>query len=241
MLIFNCSKAFAKFITPRASSHAGPLVKLPRASNLWDEAALLRLEHGRYAENIQQWQAHVIEEQGRSCVVAVEVDTRFAMIFTMLEPGRQDLFIYAFIERLFTLQWLAAEALGLVSWREREVWLRNFLGAHQKSCFVLRTDRSVQAHVNEVVRDFASELDMRDGAFPVSSRECTSLDLSFNDRLRRTKHNHEYFSPDEAMLIHWLEAYGGWTHDGTGAARATIRERCRQTGLRMRDLAAGIV
>jgi hypothetical protein len=240
MLIFNCSRPFAKFISSGAPRDSGSLVVRPRAANLRDEAVLLRQEHGWYADHILQWQCNVIEEQGRACVIAMEVDTRFAMTFTMLEPGRPDQFVSAFIERLLNLRWRVAEALELASGSESEAWLTNFLGAHRKSCFLLRTDRSVQAHVNDVARHFALELEMRGGAFPDGRRECAALDGLLNDRLCSSGERREYFRPDEAMLFHWLETYGGWTRGGLERVRTAMRERCRQPGRRMPDLAAGI-
>lgn len=236
MLIFNCTRAFAKFIEPDGRPDSQPLVSPPLAETMRDEVSLLRQEHGAFAQNVLRWQCHLIEVQGRDCVIAMEADARFAMVFTTLERGRPTLFVDALIGRLFQLQWAIAEALELVSDAERDAWGRNFIDAHLKSCFIARTDKSVQTHINEVACDFSWEVGVGDRAFPETDQACASFDLLFNDRLRSTRDRREYFCPHEAMLFHWLDVYGGWTPDGLAKVRAAIQRRSRQSGFRMREL-----
>jgi hypothetical protein len=240
MLIFNCTRAFAKFIEPRTPKCSQPLVMQPPGPNFKDDARLLRLEYGTDSDHMLQWQCHVIEEQGRSCVIAMEVDTRFAMVFTTLKPGDPELFISTLIERLFNLQWSIARELQIVSGTEHDAWLKNFIDVHRRFCFVARTDRSVQAHINEVARDFVWELDTRKCGLPGSHHECATFDATFNDGLRSTRDRREYFCPDEAMLFHWLQAYSGWTPCGLTRLRATIGQRSRRTDFRVPDMTADL-
>jgi hypothetical protein len=144
------------------------------------------------------------------------------MIFTTLHPGDFGAFVNALIERLFNLQWTLAKKLELVSSVEHEAWQKNFADVHRKFCFYTRTDKSVQAHVNEVSRNFVWQLEMQGSGLPDSHEGCAAFDTSFNDGLRSTRDCREYFCPDEAMLFRWLEVYGGWTPDGLTRLRATI-------------------
>jgi hypothetical protein len=240
MLIFNCTRAFAKFIEPRAAKGSESVVMQPRSSSIKDDATLLRPEYGIDADHMLQWQCHVIEEQGRSCVIAMEVDTRFAMVFTTLQPGDPKLLVSTLIERLFNLQWSIARELRIVSGTEHEAWLKNFVDIHWRFCFFARTDRSVQAHINEVARDFAWEVEKRKCGLPGSHQECATFDATFNDGLRSTRDRREYFSPDEAMLFHWLQTYSGWTPGGLTRLRATIGLRSRKIDFRVPDMAADL-
>jgi hypothetical protein len=79
---------------------------------------------------------------------------------------------------------------------------------------------------------------MREYGLPDSHQACATVDATFNRGLRSTRDRPEYFSPDEAMLFHWLEAYSGWTPDGLIRLRATIGQRNGQAGSRAPDMAA---
>lgn len=229
MLIFNCSKAFAEFIDTKTGTGTPPLVTLPPSPDPTNDAELLTTGIGAESHDLQQWVLHLVQIRRQPCVVAMEVETRYAMLFTGLKKGDVTGFVNQFIERLANSQCFAARDLGMLI--DFEAALSQFTTRHHKLRFFLRPHRSAQAHIKEVVwlleQQFAKAREL-----PVGHTECAAFDKRINDFLRKTATHRDYFVPAEEMLVTWLACYAGLTPAGEPHLRLAFRQhyQARMTG-----------
>ncbi|SFN44527.1 hypothetical protein SAMN05660284_01504 [Formivibrio citricus] len=225
MLIFNCSKAFAEFIEPKSKEGTPRLVLAAPSPNLADDAELLRDNSGQKPAHLQQWVVHLVRIRRRACIFAMEADTRYAMVFTGLKKGDLKGFINQLIERLANEMAFAAGDLGMMV--DFDAAMEKFLARHRDFRFFLRADRSVQAHLKDVVWHLQDQAEMA-GELPEGHEECGMFDESANDILRSTKGRKDYFVPAEEMLCQWLTDYAGLTAQGESKLRAQIRANKRR-------------
>lgn len=73
-----------------------------------------------------------------------------------------------------------------------------------------RSDRSVQAHINDVVSQFTETVDAS-GYVPDNEGEMLNFSRYINSVLRKIKQNKNYSQPDEQMLLFWLQQFCGFT------------------------------
>ena len=243
MLIFNCSKAFAEFIEPKLKAGTPPLVAAPPSANLADDAELIldnggERPGGERPAHLQQWLVHMVRVQRKPCVLAMEVKTRFAMLFTGLKKGDGVGFINLLVERLANEMAFAAEDVGMAV--DVDVMVANFAARHGAFRFYLRTDRSTQSHLNDVAWHLQIQADEA-GCLPEGHEECAMFDEFANEILRTTKGRKDYFVPAEEMLCDWLSSYGGLTPDGVARVRAQIRAQKRRFAQdRLAEMMAGL-
>lgn len=223
MLIFNCSKAFAEFIEPSARSAQPVLVEAPPSSDPADDETLLR--DGELTGPLQQWCVHLVRRHRQPCVIAMELETRYAMLLTGLKPRDPEGFFTAFVERLAKAQHFAARDLGLET--DFAAMLASFLACHRDFRFFLRPHRSAQCHIKEVVwmlENFIADT----GALPLGHPVCAAFDARANDYLRKTGQHRDYFEPSTEMLVAWLRAHADLGGEGEARLREAIAQRDRR-------------
>ena len=95
MIVFNCSQAFAEFIEPK---HAGPAPLIGEAPSPHpsQDAPFLIDADGEPPRHLQQWLVHFVRIQRKPCAVAMDIDTRYAMVFSHLKKGDPEGFLNAF-------------------------------------------------------------------------------------------------------------------------------------------------
>lgn len=219
MLIFNCSKAFAEFIEPKAGV---PALVVP-APTPEQEAEFLQDPNSGEPKQVLQWTAHMVRVRRKPCVVVMETQTRYAMVFTGLKKGDPQSFIQDMIVRLANEMTFAAKTFDVMM-AEFEPMISQFMARHCKFAFFLRSDRSVMGHLKEVVwnlEDYAAETQ----SLPDGHEECAIIDEHSNNTLRSTKAHKGYFVPAEEMLIGWLKDYAGLTAQGETRLRENIRKQ----------------
>lgn len=235
MLIFNCSKTFAAYIDPKPKEGVPALVQLPPSPNLADDAELIRDLNGQKPAYLQQWVVHMVRIQRRACIFAMEANTRYSMVFIGLKKGDLKGFINQFVERLANEMTFIAGDLGMMV--DFDDTMTKFLQRHRDFRFFLRPDRSVQAHLKDVVWHLQDQTEMA-GELPEGHEECGMFDEFANEILRSTKGRKGYFVPVEEMLCEWLTDYSGLTAQGESKLRAKIRENKQRS---MQDQIAAIM
>lgn len=223
MLIFNCSRAFAGFIEPRARTGQPGLVEAPPSPDTADDEALLR--NGELSGPLQQWCVHLVRRHRQPCVVAMELETRYAVLLTGLKSHDPEDFFTALVERLINTQHFAARDLGLET--DFSSMLASFLAHHREFRFFLRPHRSAQSHIKEVVwmlDNFINDI----GALPLGHPACAAFDARVNDFLRKTGQRRDYFVPATEMLTAWLRAHGDLSEEGEARLREAIAQRDRR-------------
>lgn len=219
MIVFNCSQAFAEFIEPGKTGPAPLVGEAPSPHPTEDFPFLLDVD-GQPPREVQQWLVHFVRIRRKPCAVAMDIDTRYAMVFSHLKKGDPEGFLNAFATRLVNEMALAATEIGMLA--DFESMLSRFLEQHQRFQFVRRMERSTQAHLKEAVWDFEYRCDEAGYVFE-THEECAVIDGWINETLRHVKTRKDYFIPSTEMLCHWLKRFGGLTTAGETAVREKIR------------------
>lgn len=227
MLVLNCSRAFADFIEPNATPGKAPLILMPPAKAVVDDSLWLRDQDGQPATSLWQWQLHMVVVRRQPCVLAMEMDTRFNMLFTDLRKGDIAELLKQLLERLLNLQLFAAGDMGLVEDADLDGIIDCLFARHGDFRLVLRGNRSVQSHLNDVAYHLDREVDKRNG-LPHGHERCAVFDDICNGMLRRSKSRPDWFFPAEEMLCYFMGQFAGWTPDRMVYLRERIKARRQQ-------------
>jgi len=208
MLIFNCTKAAADFFsTTQKGKKISSLEPAP-------EQTIAE------TNDPQQWQwlVHAVKVKGKHVLVVMDYQTRFSITLSALKKGDDVAFTTAFEHNLLVhiyemMRSVDADLQGIGTSIER-------YGHHHQNCiFYLRGDRSVQAHINDVLWHFRNGVDNRGGI--LTGADLIALDTYVNQIMRKRKGEKDYFYPQREWLHAWLRHYGGHT---TAQADACIDE-----------------
>ena len=219
MLIFNCSQAFAEFIEPKKAGPTRLVGEAPSPHPSTDQPFLIDVD-GEPPRHVQQWLVHFVRIQRKACAVAMDIDTRYAMVFSQLKKGDPEGFLNAFTTRLVNEMALATSELDLLG--DFESMLARFLEQHQRFQFVRRMERSTQAHLKDAIWDFKYRCDEA-GRLPDTHEESAMIDARINEPPRHIKTRKDYFMPSTEMACHWLRQFAGLTTAGEAAVREKIR------------------
>lgn len=219
MIVFNCSQAFAEFIEPKKAGPAPLVCEAPSPHPSEDGPHLIDAD-GEPPRHLQQWLVHFIRIQRKPCAVAMDIETRYAMVFSHLKKGNPEGFLNAFATRLVNEMVLAATEIGMLA--DFEAMLSRFLEQHQRFQFVRRMERSTQAHLKEAVWDFDNHC-YEARQVPETHEECAMIDGRINATPRNIKTRKGYIVPSTETLCRWLAETGGLTAAGEAAVREKIR------------------
>ncbi len=165
------------------------------------------------------WQLHAVKIARQNVLVAMQAETRFAMVFWGLKKGDGETLLRLFYERLANhLLWLA-EDTGVLDEAASQAMLDRLLQQHAGFRFHTGNNRSVQTHINEVVhccRDAVADND----CLPDNSEEAAGFDSFLNEGIRSVKGG-AYFQPAEELLCACLRDFAGMDEIGI----AKVRER----------------
>ncbi|MGL6071105.1 DUF6933 domain-containing protein [Craterilacuibacter sp.] len=207
MLLFRCSKDAAEALTTSRKGVSQSWVeKNPRPDD-----APPRL-----------WQLHAVTIARRPTFIAMQTDTRFAMMFWGLSKGDGETLLRLFYERLANhLIWLVEETAAL-SAPQLDVAIDRLLEAHAHFAFRAGSDRSVQTHINEVAYACKDGY-AQHGCLPDNALQAASFERRQNQMLRRARGS-DYFCPDEEFLCACLRDFA----DVDEAQLPAVRERLKQ-------------
>ncbi len=172
---------------------------------------------------------HFVRIRRKPCAIAMDIDTRYAMVFSHLKKGDPEGFLNVFATRLVNEMVLAATEIGMLV--DFEVMLSRFLKQHQRFQFLRRMERSTQAHLKEAVWDLEDHCH-EVGRVPETHEECAMIDARINATPRHVKTRKNYFIPTTEMLCRWLTEIGGLTAAGEAAVREKIRFSTSNTAIR---------
>ncbi len=219
MLIFNCTKAAAEFLTvTRKGVKQSPIQKPPE--NAIDDSGTPELP-------ISPWLVHAVKVQRKHVLIAMHVNTRYAMVFCDLKKGETSSFLGLLVERLFNNMQFFGEEFEMCDEESFHQMLQVFLGFHSSPYFCQRGDRSVQSHINDVAWQFEDRV-YEVGSLPNNHEQAGSFDEWMNSLLRKTKQHRDYFYPDEEMFLEWISHYGGLPsseHDLVRECFASLRRQ----------------
>lgn len=224
MLIFNCTKATQDFFTVTRQGRKQTIVENAPGKDMSEDAQHLNYEDGSPAKP-QQWVLHEVTIKRKHCLVAMEVDTRFAIIVMSVAKADAQSFLkyfYAF----FTDQVAGyGEAYGIWPESETDTIVNRCRDHLQEVRFVQRSDRSVQTHINEVVRILRDELDVHPDLLTDNVMVGDYLQYT-NDVFRKSRAfpDQDYIIPMTEMFIYWQREYRGMTPQQLEATREKMAE-----------------
>lgn len=207
MLTFNCTKAAAVFFsTTHKGKKISPIEPAPHKT-IADSIA-------ESSDSLQwQWLVHAIKVKGKNVLVAMDYQTRFSITLSALKKGDEASFLNNFEHHLTVhvhemMTSVNADAHAI------DISLERYRHLHNSRAFYLRGDRSVQAHINDVVWHFRHWVDnSSDDCFNNLGGVPTGVDLIgqdvfANQLLRKRKAEKNYFTPQREFLHTWLRHYG---------------------------------
>lgn len=183
MLILNGTKAFATLMEELLVDPPSKMIKDDIVTNM-------------------QWVLHVVTLLDKNCVVAMEVNTRYAIIFTDVNDVDSELFVKRFIVRLVTEMCIMFDR----SFEDIQSYVDDFVAEHPQALLCQRGDRSVQNHINDVVWHLTHQVD-KTGKLPADINELINLGVFVNQLLRKTGLSKDYFYPYEMMRDQWTAVF----------------------------------
>ncbi|MBU0653566.1 MAG: UPF0149 family protein [Gammaproteobacteria bacterium] len=227
MLIFNCTQAAQDFFTVTRKGEKQTIVTAPPASDMAEDAKHLSYADGSPARPFQ-WVLHAVTVKRKNCLVAMEVNTRLSITVTAVKKGDIEHFLAYFRANLLAL--ISGYALAYDVWQPAEAETRENEGlAHlAETRMFRRSDRSVQAHINEVVHILRDAVDETPALF-----DNTGTLLRFNEfcnnylRKSRAFPDQDYIVPAEEMLIYWQQQYLNATPEQVADIRQRLADRKR--------------
>ena len=195
MLILNCTKAAADFFstTPKGKK-ISPLEPAPEQTIA---------ESNDPAQ--WHWLVHAIKVKGKNVLVAMDYHTRFSITLSALKKGDDGSFMNNFEHHLTVHVREMMTAVNAES-QAIDISLERYRHQHNRCALYLRGDRSVQAHINDVVWPFRRCVDDL-GEVPTKV-DLISFDAFVNQIIRKRKDEKDYFIPQHEFLHAWLRHYG---------------------------------
>lgn len=205
MLVFNCTQAACDFFTRKVKgSNVTPVQPAP--SRQWQSDVFNKAD-GRTL-SLDQWQVHCVTRKRKPVLLAMHMTTRYAMVFADIKRADLDGFLLQFVERWLNQMMTLGITLGLLNEVEQAEVAERFIQSHDQFKIFARNDRSVQAHINQVLFHFDLLLEEA-RALPANTQEAAGFDAQANRMIRKIGPKEiGYFCPDEAMLSYWWERVG---------------------------------
>ena len=138
------------------------------------------------------WYAHRITLLRKKCVIVMEEECRYALIFFGLK--KRD---FAHFEQVLTSR-IIAEASWLCDLPQpgkNEMLIEKVQQKCSSMFFDRKSNRSVQAHIRQVARDLEYLIHFIDEKLPEPGKEELDLGLKINDSLRKRQQDKDYFVP----------------------------------------------
>ncbi len=201
MLLFHCSQAAVEGLTTRRKGQPESWVtseSLPEAETpIW------------------AWYLHQVTIDRQRVWVAMEQQSRFAVVLWGFKKGDGGGLLHAFYERLINHLLDMVTGLELLNERRAEQLVPHLLAQLSPFHFVPGTDRSVQSHINDVVQACRLAVSQQ-GCLPNNQEQAANFDLFLNQTPRSVRGGPVIF-PDEQWLCLQLAQLAGH-HRITGAA-----------------------
>ncbi len=138
------------------------------------------------------WYAHRITLMRKKCVIVMEEECRYALIFFGLKKGD-----FANFEQVLTSR-IIAEASWLCDLPdsgENELLVEIIQQKCSEIFFDRKPNRSVQAHIRQVALELEYFVLFIDERLPGRTEEEIDLGLKINDRYRKRQSDKDYFMP----------------------------------------------
>lgn len=153
------------------------------------------------ATGAMQWYAHRVTVARRKCIIALELQSRYAMVFCGLTKTEFEYFPELFQDRL----WREVISICALDDDDDIAEMSNLvLNVSVEQHYAVGSNRSVQSHIRQVADELAWMVDNDIHRLPMSGSEAFAFGLGANEMLRSTKEFKGYFRPFAIFSDFWL-------------------------------------
>ena len=226
MLIFNCTKAasefFSKSITKNGKKQTARICESPPHKTIAESEALFDSQFAGKPVKPWQWVIHAIKVNRKTVLIAMDYQTRFTVSLAGIKKGDDAEFLRLFEGHLKVHIW---ELFALVTDDRASISapIDNYFEQFNHCGFYNRGDRSVQAHINDVVWHF-KQYSASSNCIP-HGEELISFDNFVNELLRTDKVTKDYFYPYHRFLHQRLMKINHLTEAETDQLLDELKDR----------------
>jgi len=147
-----------------------------------------------------QWYAHRVTIAQRKCVITMERQSRYAIVFCGLTKSDFENFPQIFQERLWR------EVISITQPEDDDLPIISnlVLDMTGKHHYQPGSDRSVMAHINQVVEHLEIIINHHDAPLPTNDSDAFAFGIQANETPRKRKIDKDYFYPIEVFKDLWL-------------------------------------
>ncbi len=151
-----------------------------------------------------QWYGHCVDVKGQDCVILMELQSRYAMVFC--GDALVDLrhFSDTVQERLWREVCVITQLEEALPDEDIALLSDIALDISSEQHFQKGTDPSVMAHISQVADQLRYMVEVEGYPMPECGADAVSFGLSANDMLRKRKGDKNYFVPLEIFRDFWL-------------------------------------
>ena len=198
MLLFHCSQAAVDGLSvTRKGKQESWITQTPLPAAVAEPA----IPHWH-------WHLHQVTISRQRVWVAMEQQTRFAMVLWGFKKGEGEALLHCFYERLANHLIWALTYLELLDDQQAEQLLPPLLAQLSPFHFVAGSDRSVQAHITDVVQLCRLAVSEQ-GCLPDNQEQAAGFDMQLNQTPRSVRGG-PYIFPDEQLLCLLLKRLDGY-------------------------------
>ncbi len=182
------------------------MIQLYLSRDLAKDLASLPIEQApkEVSEGAIIWYAHRVTIMRRKCIIAMEYQSRYAMVFCGLTQPDFKNFSQLFSQRLLQEACVITQLGEHLPEADVQLLCELANEVSMEQNFACHNDRSVQSHINQI-KDHLEDLVLRGGyPLPESPDDAMRFGLIANDMLRKTKNHKDYFVPLKVYTGFWL-------------------------------------
>lgn len=208
MLVFNCTKAAAEFFSvTRQGKNISCIEPAPHKTIAESIASPIFPDDVDAQENggfQWQWVVHCVSIKRKKYLIVMDYQSRYSVMFPAGKKGDDIAFLNSFETNLKASfrYWVDNAQMDQ---SEATKYIEQYNATINTCTFHLRGDRSVQAHINEVVWHL-QVLCERQGDI-TESLDCLLFSVAAAKILRKRNGEKEYFQADEVFFAYWLKTF----------------------------------
>lgn len=151
-----------------------------------------------------QWYAHLVTVADADCVIVMEQQSRYALIFCDLSRRELANFPDMLKDRLWREVALLAQLESPLAKRELAFLIELAAGIGGRQSYSLGTDSSVLSHIRQVKEQLEYLVYDEALPLPVAADDAVRFGLAVNDTMRSRKSTRDWFVPLEVFRDFWL-------------------------------------
>lgn len=212
MLVFNCTKAAAEFFTvTRQGKKISSIEPAPHKTIAESVATPIFPDGIDPLENNGfqwQWVVHCVSIKRKKYLLVMDYHSRYCVVFPAAKKGDDITCLNRFETNLKAnfRYWVDNIATTeKIDQTKATECIAQYNAAVSGCTFHQRSDRSVQAHMKEVVWHLQGICEERG---PITERlDCLMFDVIASQILRKRANEKDYFQANEAFYAYWLATF----------------------------------